>query len=338
MRQAVMTEPGRIELREAPEPVPGQGQVLLRIRRIGICGSDVHVWHGRHPFTGYPVVQGHEFSGVVAACGPGVEGVPVGAPATARPQIVCGECPACLGGRYNICHQLKVEGFQAPGCAQDLFATDAERLVVLPDEFTCEQGAMVEPAAVAVHATARPGPIDGRNAVVLGAGTIGNLVAQTAGARGANVLATDVSGLRLEVARRCGVAATADVSEQPLAEAAGRAFAGEGYDLVFDCAGAESALEAAIEGIRKGGTVVVIAVYGEKPRVPLAFVAEWELEMIGSLMYRHEDYVEAVARIADGEVRTAPLESRHFPLEQFADAYRFIDEQGLEAMKVFIDL
>jgi L-iditol 2-dehydrogenase/threonine 3-dehydrogenase len=345
MRQAVMTSPGQIEFRDVPDPQPGPGQVLLRVRRIGICGSDVHVWHGRHPFTKYPVVQGHEFSATVEAVGEGVagigealEGLEPGVRATARPQVVCGECRACRSGRYNICYDLKVEGFQAPGCAQELFVTDADRLVVLPDEFTFEQGAMVEPASVAVHATVRPGEVVGRNAVVLGVGTIGNLVAQMARCRGADVLATDVSDFRLDVARRCGIEATSNAGSEPLAEAVGRVFGEEGFDLAFDCAGAEAAVNAAIESISKGGTIVVVAVYGERPRVNLACVGEWELRMIGSLMYRHEDYEEAVRRIAAGEVVTEPLDSKHFPFEDYGAAYEFIEAEGPQAMKVFIEL
>ena len=154
-----MTSPGVIEFRDVPEPEAGPGEVLLRIRRIGVCGSDVHVNHGKHPFTTYPVVQGHEFSAEVEATGEGVEGLTIGSRATATPQVVCGECGPCLRGDYHICDHLKVQGFQAPGVAQDLFVTRIDKLVPLPDDFTHEQGALVEPTAVAVHATARAGDV-----------------------------------------------------------------------------------------------------------------------------------------------------------------------------------
>jgi threonine dehydrogenase-like Zn-dependent dehydrogenase len=116
MRQAVMTEPGVIQIREVPEPVAGPNEVLLRVHRIGICGSDMHVYHGVQPFTKYPVVQGHEFSAVIEALGEGVTDLKPGTKATARPQVVCGRCRPCLRGDYNICDSLKVQGFQAPGC------------------------------------------------------------------------------------------------------------------------------------------------------------------------------------------------------------------------------
>ena len=189
MRQAVMTQTGKIELREDEDPVAGPGEILLRVKKIGVCGSDIHVWHGLHPFTPYPVVQGHEFSAEVEAVGEGVTKVAPGMKATAAPQEVCGVCNPCKRGDYHICDQLKVRGFQAPGCAQDLFVVPESRIVAFPDSLTFEQGALIEPAAVAAHATERVSSLAGENVLVTGAGTIGNLVAQAA-RQGADILVT----------------------------------------------------------------------------------------------------------------------------------------------------
>jgi 2-desacetyl-2-hydroxyethyl bacteriochlorophyllide A dehydrogenase len=339
MRQAVMTSPGRIELRSVAEPRPGPGEVLMRIRRIGVCGSDVHVNHGKHPFVDYPVVQGHEFSALVEAVGEGVSGLRPGMKVTATPQIVCGTCRPCRKGRYNVCENLIVRGFRAPGMAQDLQVIEADKIVVLPDSFTEEQGAIVEPVAVASHASARAGDLSGRNVVVLGAGPIGNLVAQGCRKRGAKkVLITDLSDYRLEVARAVGIEASSNAKAESLADAAKLAFGGEGFDIAFEAIGSEAAMGQAITSIDKGGTIVVVGVFGSKPPIDMARVGEHELCMIGSMMYRKDDYETAVAWIADGSVRTEALDSRHFPLERYAEAYRFIDEQGEKAMKIFVDL
>lgn len=338
MRQAVMTGPGAIEYRDAPQPKAGPGQVLLRTKCIGICGSDVHAYHGRHPFMHYPKVQGHEFAAVVEAVGEGVAGVPVGARVTARPQVVCGRCAPCRRGDYHICDDLRVFGFHTDGVGQDLFPVDADKLVLLPDSFTFVQGALVEPTAVAVHASGRAGEMSGRNVVVLGAGPIGNLVAQMCRCRGANVLITDISDFRLEVARACKLSAVSNAAAEPLGQAARRVFGQEGFDIALECAGASAAISAAVEEVNKGGTVVVVAVFQEKPPVDLAVIGDRELTLVGTLMYRHPDYEEAVRRIEAGEIATGPLESKHFPFEEWLAAYEYIEAEGPRIMKVFIDL
>ncbi len=338
MKQAVMTAPGKIEIREVPAPVPGPGEVLLRVRRIGVCGSDIHVYHGRHPYTKYPVVQGHEFSASVETPGPGVKGPVAGTKVTSMPQRVCGLCAPCRRGDYHICDELKVEGFQAPGCAQELWVARADAIVPLPECFSFDQGALVEPAAVAVHAVGRAGKIAGRRAVVLGAGPIGNLVAQAARSEGAKVLVTDLSSARLDTARRCGLDAVSNAGEETLARASARVFGPDGFDLAFECVGVEPTIAAAVEGIQKGGTIVVVGVFGEKPRVDLGLVQDRELNLHGTLMYKAADYLRAVELIASGGIVTGPLISKHFPLERYLDAYRFIEEQGDRSMKVFIDV
>ena len=339
MRQATMIEPGKITYQDVPAPSVGPGEILLRVKRIGVCGTDVHVNHGRHPFTPYPVIQGHEFSAVVEAVGAGVTKVKPGDKATARPQRVCGKCRPCRRGDYHICDSLKVEGFQAPGVARDLFVTVEERIVPLPASFTFEQGALVEPVSVAVHSTLRARDLKGRNVVVVGAGPIGNLVAQLARCRGAKkVLITDLSDFRLDIARKCKIDATSNPKAEPLAKAAKDAFGDEGFDVAFEAVGNEAALGSAIDAINKGGDLVVLGVFGDSPRVNMSVVGDRELSLIGTLMYKHEDYLEAVRLIAEGKVITEPLVTGHFPFEKYKDAYNFIDAQGDKSLKVMIDL
>lgn len=338
MRQAIMIAPGRIELREVPEPKWGPSDVLLRIKCIGVCGSDVHVNHGTHPYTGYPVVQGHEFSAIIEQVGEKVRNLKPGMKVTAMPQMVCGVCRPCLRGDYHICEKLKVEGFQAPGCAQELFATPAEKVVPLPDDFTFEQGAVVEPASVAVHTVRRVPDLKGKNVVVLGAGPIGNLVAQVAQAAEARVLITDLSSYRLAVAEDCGLYSVSNAAEETLDEAVKRVFGSDGFDVAFECAGVEDTIESAIECIGKGGIIVVVGVFGKRTCIDLGLLQDRELSLVGTLMYKREDYEEAVELIARGDILTAPLESEHFPLERYSAAYSFIAKQGERCMKVFIDV
>jgi 2-desacetyl-2-hydroxyethyl bacteriochlorophyllide A dehydrogenase len=338
MRQAIMTSPGEIEFRDVPVPKPGPTEVLIRVKSIGVCGSDVHVWHGRHPFTSYPVIQGHEFSGVVEGVGKRVRNIRPGLKVTATPQIVCGRCGPCRRGDYHICDVLKVQGFQAPGCAQDFIVTEAAKIVPLPASFSFEQGALVEPTAVGVHSVARAGRVAGANVAILGAGPIGNLVGQVARAMGAKVLITDISTFRLDIARRCGLRSVSDAKSESLEAAAARVFGKAGFRTAFECAGAEAAVNSAIGAIQKGGMIVAVGVYGDRPRVNMGFLQDRELTLTGTLMYQRRDFIKAVRLIQDKRVLTAPLETTHFPFEAYKSAYDFVDREGEKSMKVFVDL
>ena len=335
-----MNSPGIIEFRDVDAPGKlAPNEVLLKIQRIGVCGSDVHVFHGEHPATPYPVVQGHEYSATIAAVGEHVTTAKVGQRATARPQLVCGKCGPCLRGQYNACQNLKVQGFQAPGVAQEYFVVPADRLVVFPDSVSFEHGAMIEPAAVGAHSTARASNLKGKNVVVSGAGTIGNLVAQFAKQRGAKkVLITDVLDFKLQKARECGIEHTLNVAETPFKEGVTGVFGSEGFQVGFEAVGVQASLDALIANVEKGGEVVVLGVYAKNPTVNMYCLGEHELNVFGSMMYRHEDYVEAATLIAAGKIILEPLVSKHFPFEQYLDAYQYIGDNGDKVMKVMIDL
>ncbi len=339
MLRAIMTQPGEIRFENVPVPSIGERDVLVRIRRIGICGSDIHVYYGAHPYTTYPVIQGHEFSGEVVKTGEGVTSVQVGDLVTAPPQLVCGACFHCRQGQYHICENLKVMGFQAPGVAQEFVVFPESALLKLPHGFTPELGALVEPAAVAVHALRRAALSPGMHILVLGAGPIGNLVAQVARWRGAaGVIITDINDHRLEIARACGIEHTINVRREPLEDDIERIFGPQRADLIIECVGSEETTNQAIRCARKGSTIVIVGVYGEIPKVDLGLVQDHELHLVGSLMYQRQDYAEAIGGLASGAIRSAPLVSCSFPFRQFPDAYRFIEANRAQVMKVMIDL
>jgi len=339
MLRATMTQPGEIRFDQTAIPVIGDSDVLLRIRRIGVCGSDIHVFHGKHPYTPYPVVQGHEFCGEVAQIGAQVTAVAPGDLVTAPPQLVCGECSLCRRGQYHICEKLRVIGFQAPGVAQEFFVFPEAEVLKLPVGFTPEMGALVEPIAVAVHALRRAGDVAGLRVLVLGAGPIGNLVAQVARWRGAaEVMITDISDYRLEIARACGICHAVNVRKEPIEERVANVFGADRADVVLECVGSAETANQAITCVRKGGTIVIVGVFGDCPQVNFGLVQDRELQLIGTLMYQRDDYVDAIRCLAEGWVATAPLLSRSFPFVQYLDAYRFIDANRERVMKVMIDL
>jgi len=340
MRQAVMVEAGKIEFRDVPEPICHWGEVLVEVKRIGVCGSDIHVWHGKHPFTSYPVVQGHEWSGIVSKVGQGVSGIKQGMKVTALPQVVCGNCGPCRSGLFNVCEHLAVRGFQATGCASDRYVVPAGSVIPLPDSMTFEQGALVEPAACGAHSTSLAGDLTGKNVLVVGAAAIGNLVAQAARCRGAKkiLIGNRSGGHKLKVAQECGLDETFYIKNESIPDAVKRVFGGEGCQVAFECAGSKEIPKIACETVNKGGTIIILGVSNEDAPIPMAIVNEHELTIKGSMMYQHKDYEQVVKWIADGKLITKPLVTKEFPFEQYADAYKFIDKHSRETMKVMINL
>jgi L-iditol 2-dehydrogenase len=339
MLQQVMTAPGQIIFQEVPVPEPAKGQVLIKIMKIGVCGSDIHVYHGEHPFTSYPVTQGHEVSGEIAKLGEGVTGFEPGQKVTIQPQVVCGQCHPCRHGKYNLCEELKVMGFQTTGTASHYFAVDAAKVTPLPQDMSFDEGAMIEPLAVAVHAVKRAGDVTGQKIAVLGAGPIGILVAQTAKGMGAHsVMITDVSDIRLAKAKECGVDFTVNTKAADFGDAMTQHFGPDKADVIYDCAGNNITMGQAIRYARKGSAIILVAVFAGEARVDLAVLNDHELDLNTSMMYRNEDYLEAIRLVNEKKVALAPLVSKHFPFRDYLKAYQYIDENRESTMKVIINV
>jgi len=334
-----MTSPGVIEFREVPTPTPGKDEVLIKIMKIGICGSDIHVYHGEHPFTSYPVTQGHEVSGEIVSVGADVKNLTVGQKVTIQPQVVCGKCYPCTHGKYNLCEELKVMGFQTTGVASHFFAVDAAKVTPLPQEMSYDEGAMIEPLAVAVHAVKRAGDVKGLNIVVLGAGPIGNLVAQTAKGFGAkSVMVTDVSDYRLNKAKECGVEHCVNTRNISLGDAMVNAFGPDKADVIYDCAGNDITMGQAIKYARKGSTIILVAVFAKMANVDLAVLNDHELDLNTTMMYRNEDYIDAIRLADEKKVLLPPLISKHFAFQDYLKAYQYIDENRETTLKVIINV
>ena len=340
MLQAVMTEPGKIEFRDVEKPTLRDDQVLIQVKRIGVCGSDIHVFHGLHPYTSYPVVQGHEVSGIIAEVGGQVEGLAEGDKMVFTPQVTCGECYPCTHGMYHICQSLKVMGFQTGGAAQEFFAVDADKVLNVPDHVSLDQAAMVEPVSVAVHALSRAGEdLQGKKVLVLGAGTIGNLVAQVAKASGASaVMITDVSDYKLDKAKECGIDFVVNPTKKDLGEAIRRDFGPDRADLILECVGVQDTITQAVENARKGTTIIVVGVFGKKPVVDLGLVQDRELSLVGTLMYQKRDYERAIELVASGKLNLDKMITHHFPFTEYMNAYETINEAKGNIMKVMVTL
>ena len=339
MIQQIMYAPHQVSFRTVPVPQVLPGQVKVKIKMIGICGSDIHVFHGTHPFTSYPVTQGHEVSGEIVEIGGNVTGLTLGQMVTIEPQVVCGKCYPCRHGKYNLCESLKVMGFQTTGTASTYFVVDASKITPLPAGMDEKAGAMIEPLAVAVHAVRRAGDVRGMKIAVLGAGPIGNLVAQAAKGLGAeSVLITDVSDYRLELANKVGADFTANTRTYNFGEAMVDCFGPDKADVIYDCAGNNTTIGQAIQYARKGSTIILVAVFAGMAQADLAVLNDHELDLNTTMMYRHEDYLTAMELVEQGKVQLVPLQSKVFPFGQYQQAYEYIDANRETTMKVLIDV
>ncbi len=338
MLQATMIQPGRIVFSEVPKPQVKPTEVLIEVKACGVCGSDVHVWRGEHPFTSYPIIQGHEFAGVVASVGRDVVSPSPGRKVTVEPSIVCGKCYPCRHGKYNICDNLKVMGFQADGCHRNFFAVPAQKVIPLPDEISFEAGAMVEPTAVGVHAVRKAALKEGNTVVILGAGPIGLLTMQVAKGLGASkVMITDVADFRLKAAQRLGADCVVNAQQQDVPTAVRGEFGKDGADLIFECVGAEQTLETAIQTARKGSKIIVVGVIGGRPRLSIGLLQDRELEMTGTLMYMREDFLLAIELIRSGKITPEDMITKRFKFEELPQAYQEADANKDRNLKVMVE-
>lgn len=339
MKQAILTGPETIEFSEIKKPEISAREILIKVKNIGICGSDIHAYYGKHPFMSFPIRLGHEMAGEIIEMGSRIEGLKVGDIVTVMPQEFCRECEPCKENRYNICNSLKVIGCQTPGAACEYFQVDAALVKKIPDEMTSELAATIEPAAVGVHAVRQGKSVKGKNVVVMGAGTIGNVTAQAAMAEGAkSVLITDLSDYRLELAQKCGIPCTANTGRVTMREAVKEAFGLEGADIFFECIGIGDVLNQAIECSKKGHDIVIVGVYGATPEVNIAWVQDKEIRLIGSLMYVEQDFLDTIDYMAEGKIQMKSLISRVFTFAEYAEAFRYIEKNRDTSLKILIEM
>jgi len=338
MKQVELHAPEDIRLIESPRPAPGSDELLIAVACVGICGSDLHAYHGRHPFIQLPVVPGHEFAGTVVEVGSQVRDFSPGQRVTVEPSLVCGRCYNCTHGRYNICERLQVIGCQTTGAMGEYLAVPATKALLLPDTVTWDQACLVEPLAVGVHAVGVARLQPGANILILGAGTIGLMTLQAAKAAGVGqVMITDLIQERLSLALDLGADYAVNPAQTDLASALAEAFGPQGADAIIECVGVAATARDAIRVARKGTRIVLAGVFEGEVPLPLGLIQDRELELVGTLMYVGGDFATALKLIEEGQARVEPLISHRFPLSQAAQAFATADERG-RALKVLIEV
>jgi 2-desacetyl-2-hydroxyethyl bacteriochlorophyllide A dehydrogenase len=335
MRSSFYEGERRFRIGPAPVPTPASGEALLRVRRVGICGTDLHIFQGhldhRIPRGG---VIGHETLAEIAQAPAGAE-FRVGERVVVEPLRTCGTCRACRTGAAYLCYRLRVLGVEEPGGMQEYWAVPTDRLLRVPTILADDEAAVIEPLAVATHDVRRAEVKAADAVLVFGGGPIGALIAMVARHRGARVVIAEVNPFRVELLRKLGLEVLGP--ERDTARFVEEWTGGDGADVVFEVTGNAAAVRAMTDLVRVQGTISMVAIHGEPLPVDLYRFFARELTMHGSRLYSRGDWEEAIRLAGSGAVTLAPLVTRRIPLESL--------QQGMEetlrggpVMKVLIDL
>ncbi len=342
MRKLILEAPYQMRMIETPIPQPAAEQVRIRVCKIGVCGSDPTIYKGLHPYVTFPVVLGHELSGVIDAVGEGVSTDRIGQRVTVIPHQVCGTCGACRHELYNFCENLKCTGAETDGAQCDYFCIDSRMALEIPETMTLEQAAMVEPACVAFHGAKRAHILPEDRVLIVGAGPIGVFCMQSCFALGAKeVYIADMDASRLGIASALGATGVLDVSKESLEEGLKRLAGSEkNIDVFYDCVGEKGVVLNNILAVaRRGARIVVIGVLQKEFHIPLLpdFV-QHELSLSGTTMYIPQDYREVIALMGRGVIRTNGMVSHHFTLEQIPAVLDGIVRKHEATFKIMIDV
>jgi 2-desacetyl-2-hydroxyethyl bacteriochlorophyllide A dehydrogenase len=318
----VVVHPGRIAVEAAEVPAPGPGEARVRTLAAGVCGSDLHAAHGRHPFVALPYRPGHEVVGIIEAVGASVAGFALGERVIVEPDLPCWTCKMCTTGRENLCENLQFFGCGYPqGGMADYFTLAANRLHAVPESLDDHTAALIEPLSTPVHAVRLAGDVAGRSVAVLGVGTIGLFTLAVLRAHGAGkVVVTDPNPGKRSRALALGADEAIDARE-PDVTGEVRGVLGGSADIVFDCVAIQSSLDQAIAMADKGGTVVVVGVPAAAVTVPLPVIQDHQIRIQGSATYLPVDYAESASLLSAGVIRKADFVTATRPLEAVAEAF-----------------
>ncbi|WP_116953529.1 zinc-dependent alcohol dehydrogenase [Jiangella endophytica] len=325
-----------LEIEQRDVEPPGPGQVRIDVAYTGICGTDLHIYHGHMDArVGSAAVIGHEMSGRVAAIGDDVEGLAVGEAVTVMPTRFCGECPACRRGNSHVCHAMNFLGIDSPGAMQASWTVPADLVIPLPDELPLHHAALTEPVAVAVHDVRRAGVGEDDHVVVIGGGPVGVLIAAVAQGRGARVLLAEPDPYRRGVAGDIGIQ-TVDPSSDDVVALIDERTTGAGADIAFEVSGSAGGVSTAVEVLAARGRLVMVAIHTQPRELDLHRYFWRELELFGARLYQREDMTEAIRLVTSRAIPAERLITRIESVHSVNAAFEALESRG-SVMKVLIE-
>ncbi|HWG62118.1 MAG TPA: alcohol dehydrogenase catalytic domain-containing protein [Streptosporangiaceae bacterium] len=346
MQAAVLAEFGSLTLDEVPVPIPGPGEILVRVRACGICGTDLKIVKGAYRGTwppALPFIIGHEWSGEVAVLGPGTErsGLAPGDRVVAENHTGCAACPMCRAGRYNLCERVREPGFRlyghtAPGALAEYAVRPAVALHKVPASVSSVAAALVNQGALTVHAARRTGLGPGDSVAVFGPGLLGLLMLQVARAAGATTVIMIGRGKRLAMARDLGADHAIDYEQADPVEGVRAATGGRGADHVLDCSGNTAVIGQALRSARRGGSVALLGLAGGAlAELPVDLVTLDELNVLG-VRSSPNAYPAMISLLASGAIVTEPLTADQYPLSDVGAAFAAL--AGRESIRPIITM
>ncbi len=336
---AMVTAPGVIEFRERSLPALGPHEILIRVRAASICGSDLHIFKGKHPVAMPPVAVGHELAGEVRQTGEAVSKVSAGDRVAVEPVVVCGECESCLRGEYHLCASISFQYRQGQGAFATYFVAHEDWVHPLPGGLSFEEGALVEPLSVALHALSRIEFRVGQTSAVFGDGPIGLLLLRLIGVMGGG--ATFVVGAResrLEKARRLGATEAIDHRAGDVVGRILQRTSERGVDAAFEAVGAPEALVQSLQVVRKGGKVVVVGLFeAQEVSIPANLFVQREITLTGAQGYCW-DFQTALRLLEQRELNLRTFITHVLPLDSLQEAFELALDPEAGALKVVIKM
>jgi len=317
---------GFVELKETEKPKPAPDEVLIEVRRAGICFTDIHILHDEFPKAKPPFIMGHEFSGVIRETGMQARDWKVGERVVAETAAYfCGHCRFCQAGDTQLCPERKAYGYVYNGAFAEYIVIKSELLHRVPESVSDSEAALSEPLACCAHGALERVRIEpGETVLITGPGAIGLLMLQVVKSTGAKVILCGVHSdrERLKVGTELGADRIVDVQREDLASIVLEMSSGYGVDKSFECAGVAAAASQCIQLTRKGGTLIQVGLFGKPIELPFEEIALKELTVKGNFAHRKSSWTLGMRLLAEGKIKTAPLVSGEYPLDRWEEAFR----------------
>ncbi len=335
MRAARLIDVQKIIVSEVQKPELGHGEVLVKIRAAGVCGTDLHIYAGHRPDIQLPRVMGHELAGEISELGGGVRGFEVGDHVSIDPVLACGQCYTCRSGRRNLCTSIKCLGCQTDGGFQDFVVAKAPDVHKIKPDIPFEHAAMCEPFSIAAQVLERSELKKGDHVAIFGSGTIGLCILQVLKLNGANVLITDIIDSRLDKARELGADITVNTARQNLKDPVNDFAGNEGVNIVIEAVGEARLMNDAVSIVTRGGRIVVLGMDKQPTDLTEFDFVRTELDIRGSVLNNNK-FPQVVKWLEKGQIKPQAMITGVYPIENIQQAFEDINKNPQEALKVII--